>query len=49
MLLVDIPALLYSARSRPDFDYGTLWYPEVPVPTLIVSEMVNFTGIYPNI
>uniref|UniRef100_A0A1I7SHJ6 7TM_GPCR_Srx domain-containing protein n=2 Tax=Bursaphelenchus xylophilus TaxID=6326 RepID=A0A1I7SHJ6_BURXY len=28
----------YSATVRPGFNYGTLWYPEVPLPTVIYAD-----------
>jgi hypothetical protein len=33
---------------RPDFDYGTLWYPEIPVPVLILVDSVKFCVFFLN-
>jgi hypothetical protein len=41
-LKLGIPAYKYSGMVRPDFDYGTLWYPEIPIPTLILADAVCF-------
>jgi hypothetical protein len=39
--LVAGPSYYYSAKCRPDFDYGSLWFIEAPVPQLIVGALVN--------
>lgn len=39
--LVAGPSYYYSAKCKPNFDYGTLWFPETPLPQLVVGALVE--------
>lgn len=41
-VLLDIPNYSRSALARPEFDYGTLWFPENPVPQVLISDVVSY-------